>query len=280
MKIAKQFFPKENLIRPNYIFPYYILNLFIYCMLLSKEILLSKEKCKKCLAILKNNFTCGGVKAWLRLAYLLWSEFQTIIPTLLLAGIINNHKFLKPSKVSNKKKTKLWNLFFVFIWNILVFAINPLKAGNACEIKEKITARFTSFSRHNRVLTEVTIVSKKLKTKEPFWSVKKLIILPCHLFNSDVHLCHFPYFYHSYSTPLNHMGESFSCFGEKWPQLHLIIMEFWESNPIHIKKFWRHTNADNKIYQYLLHIKTICSWYEEGSESPLLLFPSRSLRPI
>ena len=35
----------------------------------------------------------------------------------------------------------------------------------------------------------------------------------------------------------NRMGKSFSFFGEKLPLLHLIIMEFWEGNRIHIKKF-------------------------------------------
>ena len=40
MKIAKQFSPKENLVRSNYVFPHYIFILFIHCILLSKEILL------------------------------------------------------------------------------------------------------------------------------------------------------------------------------------------------------------------------------------------------
>ena len=98
-------------------------------------------------------------------------------------------------------------------------------------------ARFTCFSQHNRVLIEATIVSKKSETKETFLSVKKLIILPCQLFKSDIHLFNFPYFYLSYSPPLNRMGESFSYFGEKWPQLHLVIMEFWESNPYPYQEF-------------------------------------------
>ena len=36
MKIAKQFYPKENLIRPNYIFPHYIPILFIHTQITSK----------------------------------------------------------------------------------------------------------------------------------------------------------------------------------------------------------------------------------------------------
>ena len=39
-KITKHFFPKENLICPDCIFPLYILSLFIHCILLSREILL------------------------------------------------------------------------------------------------------------------------------------------------------------------------------------------------------------------------------------------------
>ena len=38
-KITKHFFPKENLICPDYIFPFYTLSLFIHCILLSREIL-------------------------------------------------------------------------------------------------------------------------------------------------------------------------------------------------------------------------------------------------
>ena len=37
LKLQSSFFSKENLIRPNYIFPRYILILFINCILLSKE---------------------------------------------------------------------------------------------------------------------------------------------------------------------------------------------------------------------------------------------------
>ena len=37
---AKQFFMKENLIPPHYIFPHYVHILIIPCILLSKEILL------------------------------------------------------------------------------------------------------------------------------------------------------------------------------------------------------------------------------------------------
>ena len=37
---AKQFFMKENLIPPHYIFPHYVHILIIHCILLSKEILL------------------------------------------------------------------------------------------------------------------------------------------------------------------------------------------------------------------------------------------------
>lgn len=67
-KIAKQLFPKETLIRPNYIFSYYILIFFILCILLSKEILLITEitpqnvkKMLLYLAILKKHFSmCEG----------------------------------------------------------------------------------------------------------------------------------------------------------------------------------------------------------------------------
>ena len=73
-KIAKQFFPKENSIRPNYIGPYYILILFIHYILLSKEILLltkiTPQNIKNASQFLKNISTCGEVKALLRSAYL------------------------------------------------------------------------------------------------------------------------------------------------------------------------------------------------------------------
>ena len=35
----------------------------------------------------------------------------------------------------------------------------------------------------------------------------------------------------------NRVGESFPYFGENWPQLNLILMGFWGSNPIYTNKF-------------------------------------------
>ena len=60
MKIAKQFYLKENLIRPNYIFPYYIF-IFIHPLhtIIKRNIACTKnyvKKCKKCFAILKKHF--------------------------------------------------------------------------------------------------------------------------------------------------------------------------------------------------------------------------------
>ena len=53
MKIAKQFYPKENLIRPNYIFPHYIPILFIHTQNYVKN-------AKSVSQFLKNIFTWGG----------------------------------------------------------------------------------------------------------------------------------------------------------------------------------------------------------------------------
>ena len=79
-KIANLFFPKENVIRLNYIFPHYILILFIYCILLSREILLipkiAPQNAKNTLQLLKN------MEVSLRSAYLLRNEFHTIIRTI------------------------------------------------------------------------------------------------------------------------------------------------------------------------------------------------------
>ena len=79
-KIVNCFFSKENVIRLNYIFPHYILILLIYCILLSKEILLipkiAPQNAKNTSQLLKN------MKDLLRSAYLLRNEFQTVIRTI------------------------------------------------------------------------------------------------------------------------------------------------------------------------------------------------------
>ena len=78
-KIAKEFFPKETLIR-------FTLYLYFICPL--HTIIKRNDgynqnyttKCKKCFAILKKTiFACGRVKTLLRSANLLRSEFQMII---------------------------------------------------------------------------------------------------------------------------------------------------------------------------------------------------------
>ena len=72
-KLRSSFFPKENLIRPNYIFPNHILILFIHCILLSREILhipkITPPNGKSALQFLKNIFACTRVKTSLRSAY-------------------------------------------------------------------------------------------------------------------------------------------------------------------------------------------------------------------
>ena len=79
-KIANRFFSKENVIRLNYIFPLYILILFIYCILLSRDISIipkiAPQNAKNTSQLLKN------IKVSLRSAYLLRNEFQTIIRTI------------------------------------------------------------------------------------------------------------------------------------------------------------------------------------------------------
>ena len=67
MKIAKQFLPKENLIRPNYIFPPYILISFIRCLLFQKKYFLYPKLRQRMQKMLRNSqkniFLCDGVKA-------------------------------------------------------------------------------------------------------------------------------------------------------------------------------------------------------------------------
>ena len=88
-KIAMQCFPKEPLIRPNYIFSCYIHILFIHCILLSKDILLiikvtpQNVKNVSQFAIFAKKIVCGRVKISLRSTYLLQSEFQMIIRMLM-----------------------------------------------------------------------------------------------------------------------------------------------------------------------------------------------------
>ena len=62
-KMAKQFFEKENLVCPNYIFLHYIFIVFIHCILLSTKILLNLKtmlkNAKDPLQFLKKIFACN-----------------------------------------------------------------------------------------------------------------------------------------------------------------------------------------------------------------------------
>ena len=83
MKIGQQFFPKENLIRPNYIFPHYILILFIHCILLSKEILLiptiTTKNAKNASQFLKKHF------------HLRWGKSLITLGIFIVKWILNNN---------------------------------------------------------------------------------------------------------------------------------------------------------------------------------------------
>ena len=90
-KNVKQFFPKENLIHPNYIFhviskwyPHFIHPLHTITKWSIAYTQNYIAKYKKCFSILKRTFACSELKASLRSEYLLQSEFQTIIRKLLL----------------------------------------------------------------------------------------------------------------------------------------------------------------------------------------------------
>ena len=86
-KIAKQFLTQRKFnsykLYFSSLYPYFI----HHCTLLSKEILLipktTPQNPKNASQFLKYLLTCSGVKALLHLTYLLQSEFQTIIQTLL-----------------------------------------------------------------------------------------------------------------------------------------------------------------------------------------------------
>ena len=87
MKNAYQFFPKENLILPHYIFPYYLHIYPSHTNIIQRNIANTQNyitKCKTCFTVLKKKFSFGRVKTSLRLADLLRSEFQRIIPMVML----------------------------------------------------------------------------------------------------------------------------------------------------------------------------------------------------
>ena len=87
---AKQFFSQGELNSSTLCFsmlcPNDIHVLFIRCILLPKGVLLilkiTSQNTKNISQFLKKTFTCSELKALLRSAYLLRSEFQTIIQTL------------------------------------------------------------------------------------------------------------------------------------------------------------------------------------------------------
>ena len=88
-KVQSSFFVKENLIHPYDIFhdlskccPHFIhpLHTIIKRSIAYTQNYITKNK--KCFSVLKKTFTCSKLKASLRLAYLLRSQFQTIIQML------------------------------------------------------------------------------------------------------------------------------------------------------------------------------------------------------
>ena len=77
MKIAKQFLPKENLIRPNYIFPRYILISFIRCLLFQKKYFLypklRQKNAKDASQFLEKHFPLRRSKS-----FLFWQKMSPI----------------------------------------------------------------------------------------------------------------------------------------------------------------------------------------------------------
>ena len=77
MKIAKQFLPKENLIRPNYIFPRYILISFIRCLLFQKKYFLypklRQKNAKDASQFLEEHFPL-----WRSKSFLFWQKMSPI----------------------------------------------------------------------------------------------------------------------------------------------------------------------------------------------------------
>ena len=85
-KNAKQFFPQGKFTSSgsysSRLYPYFIHPLHA---IISRSIACTQNymaKCEKCFAVPTKTFACGMLKALLRLAYLLQSEFQSIVRTL------------------------------------------------------------------------------------------------------------------------------------------------------------------------------------------------------
>ena len=118
--MRSSFFPKENLNRPNYIFPHHILILFIHCILLSREILhipkITPPNGKNALRFLKNIFACTRVKTSLRSAYLLQSEFRMIM------GTLNVRDMVTFSAWYPRKGHTYLNLQLKDTWDLRIFS--------------------------------------------------------------------------------------------------------------------------------------------------------------